>query len=46
MEIKVEHDCPTIATRNSGESTDMEIFTLNKLTTKRKVKCIENPHNA
>jgi hypothetical protein len=39
-------DCPTMAIRNAGESADMKVITLNKLTAKRKVKCLENPHYA
>lgn len=35
-----------MAIRNEGESADMIVITLNKLTTKRKVKCLENPHYA
>lgn len=33
-----------MAIRNSGESADMNVITLNKLSAKRKVKCLENPH--
>lgn len=35
-----------MATRNVGESTDMKLITLNKITAKPKVKCHENPHYA
>lgn len=35
-----------MAIRNSGESADMNVITLNKLTAKRKVKCLEIPHFA
>ena len=43
---KKKYDCPTMAIRNAGESADMKVITLNKLTAKRKVKCLENPHYA
>lgn len=33
-----------MAIRNAGESTDMKVITLNKLTAKQKVKCLEIPH--
>lgn len=36
----------TLAIRNAGESVDMEANTFNKLTAKRKVKCVEIPHYA
>ena len=35
-----------MAIRNAGESADMKAITLNKLTAKRKVKCLEIPHYA
>lgn len=35
-----------MAIRIAGESTDMKIITLNNLTAKRKVKCLEIPHYA
>ena len=35
-----------MAIRNAGESADMKVITLNKLTTKLKVKCLEIPHCA
>ncbi len=43
---KEKYDCPTMAIRNAGESADMKVITLNKLTAKRKVKCFEIPHYA
>jgi hypothetical protein len=43
---KKKYDCPTMAIRNAGESAEMKVITLNKLTAKRKVKCLENPHYA
>ena len=43
---KEKYDCPTMAIRNAGESADMKVITLNKLTAKRKVKCLEIPHYA
>ena len=43
---KRKHDCPTMAIRNAGESADMKVITLNKLTAVRKVKCLEIPHYA
>ena len=43
---KRKHDCTTMAIRNAGESTDMKVITLNKLTNKQKVKCLEIPHYA
>jgi len=41
-----KHGHTTLAIRNAGESADMKVFTLNKLTAKRKVKCLEIPHYA
>jgi len=35
-----------MAIHNAGESADMKVIAFNKLTTKRKVKCLENPHYA
>lgn len=35
-----------MAIRNAGESTDMKVITLNKLTAQRKVKCLEIRHYA
>jgi len=43
---KIKHDCPTMAIRNAGESADMKVITLSKLSAKRTVKCLENPHYA
>ena len=43
---KKKYDCPTMAIRNAGESANMKVITLNKLTAKRKVKCLEIPHYA
>ena len=43
---KRKHDCTTMAIRNAGESADMKVITLNKLTAKLKVKCLEIPHYA
>ena len=36
----------TMAIRNAGLSADIKVITLNELTAKRKVKCLENPHYA
>ena len=41
-----KHDCLTLAIRNAGKRADMKVITLNKLTAKRKVKCLEIPHYA
>ncbi len=35
-----------MAIRNAGISAYMRVITLNKLTAKRKVKCLEIPHYA
>jgi hypothetical protein len=35
-----------MAIGNAGESADMKIITINKLTAKRKVKCLKIPHYA
>jgi len=43
---KKKYDCPTLVIRNAGESADMKVITLNKLTAKRKVECPEIPHYA
>ena len=43
---KRKYDRTTLAIRNAGVSADMKVITLNKLTTKRKVKCLEIPHYA
>jgi hypothetical protein len=44
--LKKKYDRTTMAIRNAGESAHMKVITLNKLTAKRKVKCLENPHYA
>jgi len=41
-----KHESTTLAIRNAGLSADMKSITLNKLTAKRTVKCLENPHYA
>ena len=41
-----QHESTTLAIRNAGESADMKVITLNKLTAKLKVKCLEFPHYA
>ena len=41
-----KYDRTTMAIRNAGESADMKVITLNKLTAKRKVKCFNIPHYA
>ncbi len=41
---KIKHDRTTLATRNAGKSADMKANTINKLTAKGKVKCLEIPH--
>ncbi|NCB43337.1 MAG: hypothetical protein EOM59_12050 [Clostridia bacterium] len=43
---KRKHDRTTMAIRNAGESADIKVITLNKLTAKRKVMCLEIPHYA
>ena len=43
---KKKHESTTLAIRNAGESADMKVITSNKLTTNRKVKCLEIPHYA
>jgi len=35
-----------MAIRNAGESANMKVITIYKLTAKRKVKCLEIPHYA
>lgn len=45
-QTKKKYDCPTMAIRNAGERANMKVITLNKLTAKRKVKCLEIPHYA
>ena len=37
---KKKYDRTTMAIRNAGESADMKVITTNKLTAKRKVKCL------
>ena len=44
--LKKNNERPTMAIRNAGESANMKVITLNKLSAKRKVKCLENPHYA
>jgi hypothetical protein len=34
----------TMAILDAGESAEMKVFTLNKLTAKRIVKCLKIPH--
>mgnify|MGYP000722390475 CR=1 FL=1 len=34
----------TMAIRNAGESAELKLITLNKLSAKRKGKCLEIPH--
>lgn len=41
-----KYERTTLAIRNAGESADMKVITLNKLTGKRKVKYLEIPHYA
>lgn len=41
-----KYDRTTMAIRNAGLSADIKVITLNKLTAKRKVKCIKIPHYA
>ena len=41
-----KYDRTTMAIRNAGLSADIKAITLNKLTAKRKVKCLEIPHYA
>ena len=43
---KRNNEGTTMAIRNAGESANMKVITLNKLTAKRKVKCLEIPHYA
>ena len=43
---KKKYDCPTMAIRNAGESAEMKVITLNKLSAKLKGKCLEIPHYA
>ena len=44
--MKNKNEMPTMAIHNAGESADMKVITLNKLTAKQKVKCFEIPHYA
>jgi hypothetical protein len=41
-----KYNCPKMAIRYAGESDNMKVITLNRLTAKRKVKCPEIPHYA
>ena len=43
---KKKYDRTTMAIRNAGGSAEMKVITLNKLTAKRKVKCLIIPHYA
>jgi hypothetical protein len=43
---KKKYDRTTMAIRNAGESADMKVITLNKLSAKSKGKCLEIPHYA
>lgn len=43
---KKKYDRTTMAIRNAGLSANIKVFTLNKLTAKRKVKCLVIPHYA
>ena len=43
---KTKHESTTLAIRNAGKSADMKVITLNKLSSKRTVKCLEIPHYA
>jgi len=43
---KKKYDRTTMAIRNAGESANIKVITSNKLTTKRKEKCLEIPHYA
>jgi len=43
---KKKYDRTTMAIRNAGESAETKIITFNKLSAKRTVKCLENPHYA
>ena len=43
---EIKYDRTTMAIRNAGESADNKVITLNKLTAKRKVNCLEIPHYA
>jgi hypothetical protein len=43
---KKKYDCPTMAIRNAGESADIKVIILNKLSAKLKGKSLEIPHYA
>lgn len=43
---KKKYDRTTMAIRNAGLSADIKAITLNILTAKRKMKCLEIPHYA
>lgn len=43
---KKKHGHTTMAIRNAGDIADMKVITLNKLSGKRTVKCLETPHYA
>lgn len=43
---KKKYDRTTMAIRNAGESADMKVITLNKLSAKLKGECLEIPHYA
>ncbi len=45
MRIK-NNERPTLAIRNAGESADMKVITLKKLSAKLKGKYLEIPHYA
>ena len=44
--MKKKCDRTIMVIRNAGKSADMKVITLNKLTAKRTVKCLEIPHSA
>lgn len=44
--MKKKYDRTTMAICNAGESADMKVNTLNKLSAKLKGKCLEDPHYA
>jgi hypothetical protein len=46
IRLKIKYDHTTMAIRNAGESADIKVITLNKLTAKWTVKCLEIPHYA
>jgi len=43
---KKNNERPTLAIRNAGESAEIKVITLNKLSAKLKGKCPEIPHYA